>query len=200
MATSTTINRRLTPTARRDQIAEAAARVFSSGDPTEFSFDDVAAEAGVSRSLVYKYFHDRAHLLAAAYERDITRLDALLMEATERGVDGASRLRAVIETYLDFATREAPTARSIAAIGMLHHPIIQAACRARIERITAELGVDSRAASVTRGVVALLESAATTAIDDPSVDLEQLKDLLHRFVLGGLVEIADEVGLPLARK
>ena len=59
---------RLDPAVRRRQIAEAAARVFAEHDPSEVSFELIADEAGVSRSLVYSYFGDRGSLFAAGVQ------------------------------------------------------------------------------------------------------------------------------------
>lgn len=55
--------------ARREQIFEAALRVFSSGGFAETNMDVVAAAAGVSKACLYNYFPSKEALLQALVER-----------------------------------------------------------------------------------------------------------------------------------
>ncbi|MGH3326111.1 MAG: TetR/AcrR family transcriptional regulator, partial [Streptomyces sp.] len=48
--------RRLTVDQRRTQLIAAALGLFAHRPPEDVSLDDVAATAGVSRPLVYRYF------------------------------------------------------------------------------------------------------------------------------------------------
>ena len=51
------------PSARRDEILEAAAGVLAGSDGA--SMGDVAAAAGISRGTLYRYFPNRESLLLA---------------------------------------------------------------------------------------------------------------------------------------
>ena len=55
--------------ARREQIFEAALRVFSSGGFAETTMDAVAAAAGVSKACIYNYFPAKEALLQELVER-----------------------------------------------------------------------------------------------------------------------------------
>ncbi|MDZ7676512.1 MAG: helix-turn-helix domain-containing protein, partial [Acidimicrobiales bacterium] len=119
---------RLDPAVRRQQIAEAAARAYAERDPAEVTFEDVADEAGVSRSLVYAYFGDRGNLLAAAYTVELARLEP--QRSIARSVTSVS-------IAAGWTTRSAPTWRSasrhraswnlMAAAGSSRHPAVREA-------------------------------------------------------------------------
>ena len=66
---------------RRDQIVEAAVRLFSETGYFQTTIDDIAKEADVSKGLIYLYFKDKHDLLFYAlrfvlelYEQDISPL------------------------------------------------------------------------------------------------------------------------------
>lgn len=68
--------RRLRRTARREQILAAATRAFASSGFAATSLDDVAAEAGVSRVILYRHFESKADLYRAVLDRACSRLVA----------------------------------------------------------------------------------------------------------------------------
>ena len=53
------------PPERRELIIDAAERAFRGRDPASVTFEEIADEAEISRSLVYSYFKDRMELLEA---------------------------------------------------------------------------------------------------------------------------------------
>ncbi len=59
---------------RREQILSAAARAFARAGFAATGLDDVAAEAGVSRVIVYRHFESKADLYRAVLERVLSRL------------------------------------------------------------------------------------------------------------------------------
>jgi AcrR family transcriptional regulator len=67
---------RLRRTARREQILAAATRAFARSGFAATSLDAVAAEAGVSRVILYRHFESKAELYRAVLERAIARLVA----------------------------------------------------------------------------------------------------------------------------
>src|SRR6516162_322230 len=65
---------RLTGADRREALLDATAALVAAGEVDAVSMETVADRAGVSRSLVYKYFVNRRDLLAALYHREATLL------------------------------------------------------------------------------------------------------------------------------
>ena len=67
-AKETKPRQRLSPDARRNQIIDAAVKLFAS-EGFDASTRDVAKAAGISQSLVFNYFESKEDLVRAVYER-----------------------------------------------------------------------------------------------------------------------------------
>jgi AcrR family transcriptional regulator len=59
---------------RREQILDAATRAFARAGFTATGLDDLAAEAGVTKVLLYRHFESKAGLYRAALDRACARL------------------------------------------------------------------------------------------------------------------------------
>jgi AcrR family transcriptional regulator len=66
--------RRLRRAERREQILDAATRAFARAGFTSTSLDDVAAEAGITRVLLYRHFDSKADMYRAVLDRAGQRL------------------------------------------------------------------------------------------------------------------------------
>src|SRR5262245_14992704 len=78
--------RRRAPEVAREELLDAAERVFAESQPDQVGLKDVAREAGVSHALVTHYFGTYAGLIEAALERRVRALrEVLLARLTERG-------------------------------------------------------------------------------------------------------------------
>src|ERR687892_920956 len=68
--------RRLPRAERRDQILAAATRAFARAGFAATSLDDIAAEAGISRVILYRHFESKTDLYRAVLDRVRARLTA----------------------------------------------------------------------------------------------------------------------------
>lgn len=177
---------RLDPETRRALLVEAAAAVFRGRDPGEVRFEEIAEAAGVSRSLVYAYFGDRGGLIAAVYLHNLEQLDAELGRALDTDLPDEVRLRRLIKRYLLFARDHQDSWNLMAAAGALQHPAIQAARRARIERIATAWAAEPAARLIAHGVVGFLEGGAQDWIDYQDRGLERATDVLLAVLWDGL--------------
>jgi AcrR family transcriptional regulator len=95
-------------TSTRDRILDATGVVIARHGPRRFSLTDIAAQAGVSRPTLYKYFASKDDLLLALAGHEQDRFD-IGMAAALRGLTGADRLdralRFVIEFQRDYPMR-----------------------------------------------------------------------------------------------
>jgi AcrR family transcriptional regulator len=93
--------RRLSVEERRTQLLDASLRLFASRAPEEVSLDDVAAAAGVSRPLVYRYFPGGKQQL---YEAALTSAAEQLKQCFDEPREGPRlpRLVRVLDRYLSF--------------------------------------------------------------------------------------------------
>lgn len=171
---------------RRRQIAEAAARVFAEHDPSEVSFELVAEEAGVSRSLVYSYFGDRGSLFAAAYIHELERLDTDIDGALESLGSDRERLQRAVSAYLHFAWRHRTSWQLIASASSSRHPAVQEAIQARTERIAASIADSPEARMLVRGVIGMLEAAAIHTLERDDADPDALAELLTQVIWDGV--------------
>jgi AcrR family transcriptional regulator len=192
---------RLDPATRREQILAAAETVLVGRDPADVTFEEIAAEAGVSRALVYNYFGDRGGLMAAVYLHSVQRLDDALRSAEGSGPP-ADRLRRIIVCYLEFARCHAGAWSLIGASEATLHPVVQQARRLRYERFAEAWGGSAEARVLARGMVGFLEGASIEWTDgepgrpaEPG-DLDRIVRLLHTVLWSGLSHL-DDAGLTL---
>jgi AcrR family transcriptional regulator len=66
--------RRLRRAERREQILDAATRAFARTGFAATSLDDIAAEAGITRVILYRHFESKADMYRAVLDRACTRL------------------------------------------------------------------------------------------------------------------------------
>lgn len=91
--------RRLPRAERRDQLLAAAERVIARTGP-QVSMDAVAAEAGVSKPIVYRHFGDKSGLARAVGERFATALLTELRVTLAAHPDPYRRTTTAIELFL----------------------------------------------------------------------------------------------------
>jgi AcrR family transcriptional regulator len=82
---------------RKASILQAAARAFGRGGYATTSMDDVAAEAGVSRLIVYRHFASKEELYRAVLEQVRGRIRERMNPALEEPTPGQYPFRPLIE-------------------------------------------------------------------------------------------------------
>ena len=96
--------RRLSPETRRESLLAAARDEFANRPYDEASVGAIAARAGASEALVYRYFETKAALYARVVEDAIESLSqrqAEALAALDSGADAEARLAATVSAYLD---------------------------------------------------------------------------------------------------
>jgi AcrR family transcriptional regulator len=83
---------------RRREFVDAALRVLEVQGP-DLPMDAVAAEAGVTKPVLYRYFHDKAALVDALAERGSEILLNRLLPAIQAGCPALSRVRDAVGAY-----------------------------------------------------------------------------------------------------
>ncbi len=90
--------RRLPRAQRREQILAAATRAFARSGFAATSLDDIAAEAGITRVILYRHFDSKTDLYQAVLDRFCGVLGAQVAEPvggfTDASVDGLVRAAA----------------------------------------------------------------------------------------------------------
>ena len=93
---------------RREKIVDAALALLAEKGP-EFGLEEVAARAGLSKPVIYRFFGDRATLIDAMGERATNQLAERMMPALYTEAANLARIRAVIGAFISFLD-ESPNA------------------------------------------------------------------------------------------
>ena len=95
---------RLPRAQRREQILTAATEAFARSGFAATSLEDIAAEAGITRVILYRHFDSKTDLYQAVLDRMCARLDAHVAEPvggfTDASIDGL--LDAAVESPAGF--------------------------------------------------------------------------------------------------
>lgn len=186
--------------ARREDLVAAAVEAVRLTGP-DFAVDDVARSAGVSKTVIYRYFTDKDELVDAVLERisNAILLPRLLGEiAVDHGSDRAA-LRAVIAAFVSliedepelyrFAYAQAGRSGRADLVANTEHEIAEALAGVMSARLS-EAGRPTDAARTwAYGIVGMVQLAAhwwSTARTVPAAELvEQLTALAD----GGLTTL-----------
>lgn len=85
-------------------VVAAAARLFSERGVARVSLADIAAEVGLKRNSLYRYFPDKGHLLAAWFRMELAPLQARSEAIVALDEPAPERLRQWLELQLDYLT------------------------------------------------------------------------------------------------
>jgi AcrR family transcriptional regulator len=182
--------------ARREEFVSAALRAIRvHGD--RVGLDDIAAEAGVSKPVLYRHFADKADVFAAVLDRIATevflpRVAAALLV----GGDDLALLRGTVSSYVQLVVHEPQLyrfvfshntfARSGDFVANMEDAIAQALSALMADRLR-EAGADSGGAEPwAYGVVGMVQLAAHRWADHPTMSAEALVDYLVSLAWQGL--------------
>jgi len=167
----------------------------------DFAVDDVARSAGVSKTVIYRYFTDKDELVDAVLERisTVILLPRLLGEIAVEHVDDRAGLRAVIAAFVDliddepelyrFAYAHAGRSGRADLVAATEHEIAEALAGVMATRL-AEAGRPTAGARTwAYGVVGMVQLAAHWWSTDRSVSAAELVEQLTALGHGGLVTL-----------
>ncbi len=183
--------------ARREDLVGAAVEAVRRTGP-DFAVDDVARSAGVSKTVIYRYFSDKDELVDAVLERISRRvlLPRLLGELAVEHPDDRDGLRAVIAAFVSliedepelyrFAYARAGRSGRADLVSATERQIAEALAARMGERLAAAGQPSAAATTWAYGVVGMVQLAAhwwSTTRTVPAAELvEELVSLAH----GGL--------------
>jgi len=120
--------RRLPRAQRREQILAAATEAFARGGFAATSLEDIAAQAGITRVILYRHFDSKSELYQAVLDRMCARLEAHVKEPVGGFTDGS------IDGLLQ-AAAESPAGFRL----LFHHALREPEFRERIEKFRADI-------------------------------------------------------------
>ncbi len=88
---------------KKEEILEAATRVFAEKEFHQVLIDDVAALAGVGKGTVYRYFRTKEELYFETILQAFDELHALLVKTSSKEVSATRRLERIARESLQFS-------------------------------------------------------------------------------------------------
>jgi AcrR family transcriptional regulator len=186
--------------ARRADLVTAAVEAVRRAGP-DFAVDDVARSAGVSKTVIYRYFSDKDELIDAVLEEISTHvlLPRMLGELAADRPDDRARLHAVIGAFVSLIEEEpalyrfayAHTGRAGRAdlVAATEREIAEALGRLMGDRLAAAGRPSEPAMTWAYGVVGMVQLAAHWWSAARTVTSAELVEQLTELADGGLTAL-----------
>lgn len=181
---------------RREQLLEAADRVVQR-DGSAASMNVIAAEAGITKPILYRHFGDKGGLYRALAERHIDELLARLRAALTTRGGLRARTRATIDAYLASVEEQPQVYRFLVERAAVEEPGVRGQVTGFVRRFGDELaagiraedelgGVNERRALVwAHGIAGMVQSAGDWWLGHPDVPREHVVDELTALLWDG---------------
>lgn len=105
--------RRLRGPQRRERILDSALEVFASRGFEAASMEELAANAGVSRPVLYDHFGSKRDLFIAVLERERGSIMAAVVDSSSPGDSAEARIRALIDAFFRHVETHPTTWRTL---------------------------------------------------------------------------------------
>lgn len=194
--------------ARREQLLDAADRVVRRDGPRA-SMNAIAAEAGITKPILYRHFGDKDGLYRALAQRHGGALLAAIRAALALPLDRRERVEALLDTYLSaieggpqvyrFLAHPDPTAAGAATSGALA-PSLRAIADELSAAVAAQLdlGPDTPATAAAWGhaITGMVLAGGDWWLETSPFPREQMVRTLADLLWGRMAAAADRPGLP----
>lgn len=180
--------------ARREALLDAAVRTIRR-DGADASMNDIAAEAGITKPILYQHFSSKAGLAAALADRFLADVGARLGPLLDPGTPPESAIPAGIRVFIRFATAEPSVFRFLtegaagAGRDAADLPMVTALAGLIADYLVAVGVADGprQARTWAMAVMGMVITTVTWWADEGDGDRDALADDLSRLALGGLV-------------
>jgi AcrR family transcriptional regulator len=178
--------------ARREGLLAAADRVVQR-DGASASMAAIAAEAGITKPILYRHFGDKGGLYAALAERHTDRLLDALVDALTAGGRPRERVHRTIDTYLAVIEAEPQVYRFLlqseeaAPVGGPVHGFLRRLRELLTAGIAHELQLaedDTRATAWAAGIVGMVHAAGDWWLESRPCSRAELTDQLTDLLWG----------------
>ncbi|MBW1603330.1 TetR/AcrR family transcriptional regulator [Streptomyces sp. JJ66] len=199
-------------TRRREELLEAANRVVMRDGP-EASMNAIAAEAGITKPILYRHFGDKGGLYRALAVRHTDALLASLREALDAPADRRERVENTLDTYLAAIEARPQVYRFLMhpadggshgepgfAAGQQTAPLLRRLGEELAEVIDERVDLGPESAELARvwghGIVGMMHAAGDWWLTDRPCSRAQLVRHLADLLWGRLAAAGDRVGVP----
>jgi len=106
----------------REEILQAAQRVFATIGYESASVRDIIRETSLASGTFYNYFRSKEEVAEALMDESIARFRARLTQVRRKAVDFEAYVRGAFRAYFDFVVEEYDSAREQAVVRAGHLP------------------------------------------------------------------------------
>lgn len=193
-------NRRLSPDKRREHLLDQAAELIVARGLSVCSLEELAAKAGVSKALVYKYFADRDELLKALVSREyeiLTEQEEWSDPDLSMGISLKRANRVAFQHLRDRAKilreilSDGPTSR---ALGRSDRDERERRTRFFSEKVQRTYGVSPKVAFLGSLITGNVPGVASGALERGGFTPQESADFWTTFVLGGWAAVSARFG------
>lgn len=183
--------RRLDVDERRRQLLERGAELFTSHPYDELSMSRIAAEVGISKSLLYHYFPSKRAFFEATLGAWVEELRG--RTEPDPALPPPEQLKASLEGFLSLVEENAVAYRQLmrSATGVPEiRDVIEEVRRRTAERILAGLypqGAPPKARTAVAGWLWFMDGACLDWVEHGDLSREELRDLLLGVLMGALI-------------
>jgi AcrR family transcriptional regulator len=192
----TTRARRLAPEERREQLLDSAVGYILERGLSDFALDKVAARAGVSVPLIYKYFPKREDILKAVLEREYQYLGASKLAALPQDMPLEPMIRNSNKHGFEYLYERGPIIRLLASDRAVFDSVRRRGRDERsaindhfIDRLVETYGVPREVALVCSILTVNAPILSGRALKKVGVSAEDAADIWTDFALGGWVAL-----------
>lgn len=179
--------------ARRVELVETAVRAIGKHGP-DVGMDDIAAEAGVTKPVLYRHFSDKADLYLAVGHWGTRELMRRIEPAISEDGSPLQRIRRIVDTYLGLIEQFPNLYRFVVRRTFADRPVTddpvtteKAVIANSLSRLLGEylrtLGLDSGGVEPwSHGLVGMVQSSGDWWLDRQSMSRENLTDYLTSII------------------
>jgi AcrR family transcriptional regulator len=180
---------------RREQLLEAADRVVRrSGSAASMNL--IAAEAGITKPILYRHFGDKGGLFRALAARYVDDLLARLRSALTTRGGLPARTRATIDAYLSVVGEQPQVYRFLMERAAVEEPGVRGEVQGFVRRFGDELAagiqaepalahIDAQRARVwAQAIAGMVQATGDWWLDHPEVDRADVVDELTALLFG----------------
>lgn len=193
---------RLDPAARRAQLVELGLRMLADRALDQVSVDDVAAAAGISRTLLFHYFPTKRDFHVAVAEAAADEM--LARTDPDPSLPPPARLRAAVAAYVDYVgdKRDAFVAFVRGSSGgdpqlLAVYERARTACTVRVLDGAGLVDAPPRVRTAVRGWVAFAEEVTLDWLAAGGLSRDEVVDLLERALVALVTAALAEGPVPL---
>ena len=179
---------------RREELLDAADRIVQRDGP-DASMAAIAAEAGITKPILYRHFGDKSGLFRALAERHTDQLLARLRTGLLTRGPRRLRVRATIDAYLAEIEAQPEVYRFLLHRAVVEEPAVHGQVTLFVRRlgdelaagIAVELGLDDEqlAQAWGHGIVGMVQSAGDWWLERRTVTRDRLADQLTDLLMTG---------------